>query len=522
MCIMRSIFALTLLGFLGLLPTGSAARPPAGQAPKVPAKKEAPAGQLIPVVFLEPVENADKSAGKDRVYRIIPRDDLRVLEAEHLIDNEPARFTRTLVAWAWQTFGAPADWSDPHLPIVLQKGGNNAAVGLRLLVNGKIEEHPGVPFIVLELDALSLSETLLHEGGHLLHSIAARGRHPSSSWSAITHTTFAVTDPLTALAEGYAIHFETLLGHYGRDTEKRAFYHRLAPAFDLKSGRRAEFYAPITDLMTFSQSWARYQAVRETWPAFAGHVYPGDYVRSQFDPARDRAVLKPANAMIASEGVAASVLFWMSAGIADRAGTAFGLGLDQPGLLEAEQELLRALATLPAKNEFRPDLIDFVSAFGKPGSARRALAISRFVNVTRGVTARPEIREMWRRLYGDAVNLDVDGTKPLFTELDALRQGIVDAATADAGVLRKGIGAVLPVRAPKALLELKAFGQKFPLEFDLNSATEAEWLAAGVDAATAEKLQKDRDRAPFASIQDFETRAGAALQALGLTAVSRR
>ena len=497
-------------------------RPPAGRAPEVQAESGTLAGSLIPVVFLERVENGDKSAVQDSVYRILPRNDSRVRDGERMIDNEPARFTRTLVAWAWKTFGAPADWPNPRLPIVLQKGGNNAAIGLRLLVDGKVEEHPSVPFIILELDALSLSDTLLHEGGHLLHSIALHGRRPSSPWSAILHTTFAVTDPLTALSEGYAIHFETLLGHYGRDPQKRAYYHRLAPAFDLQSGKQAEFYGPITDLMTFSQSWARYQAVRETWPAFAGHVYPGDYTRSQFDPARDRSALKPANAMIASEGVAASVLFWISVGIAERAGSAFGLGLDQPGLMEAEQELLRALSTLPAKDEFRPDLIDFVSAVGKPGSAQRALAISRFVNVTRGVTARPEIREKWRRLYGDAVSLDIDGTKPLFTELDAIRQAIVEAAVADSGVLRKGIGPVLPVRAPKVLLELKAFGRKFPLEFDLNAAAEAEWLAAGVDAAAVEKLQKERDRAPFVSIQDFETRAGVSLQALGLAAVGRR
>ena len=133
-----------------------------------------------------------------------------------------------------------------------------------------VEDHPAVPFLVLELDSRSLSETLFHEGGHLLHSVATRGHRATASWSAVLHTTFAVTDPLTAVSEGYAIHFETLLGHFGRDEETRGFYHRLAPAFDLKEGRRAEYYAPIADLMTFSQSWARYQAVRDTWPAFAG------------------------------------------------------------------------------------------------------------------------------------------------------------------------------------------------------------------------------------------------------------
>jgi hypothetical protein len=355
----------------------------------------------------------------------------------------------------------------------------------------------------------------------VLHSIATRGHRPATDWSAVLHTTFAVTDPLTALAEGYAIHFETLLGHFGRDPEKRGYYHRVAPAFELKHSRRAEFYAPVTDLLTFSQSWARYQAVRDTWPAFTGHVYPGDYLRSQFDAARNRAVLKPANAMVASEGVVASVLFWTSVALADRVGARFGEGLEQPGLLASERTLLQAIARLPAKNGFGPDLIDLIGAIGAPGSAEREVAVSRFVSVTRGVTVRPEIRADWTALYRDAVVLDLDATTPLFARLDAARDAIVAAALADPAELRRGLGPVLPVSAPKAMLELKVFQRKFPLEFDLNASTEAEWLAAGVDAATGVKLLQERDRSPFASIADFEKRTGKTLSALGLEEAKR-
>lgn len=484
-----------------------------------------PAGQpdLAPVVWLEP---ADAKAGAEgrggtQTFRLIPPGDPRVRDAERLIDNEPARFTRRLVAWAWPAFGSSPDWPEPRLPIVLRPGGNNAGQGFRLVSpDGSVEEHLRVPFLVLELDSRSLSDTLIHEGGHLLHSIATRGRRATADWSAVLHTTFAVTDPLTAVSEGYAIHFETLLGHYGLGAETRGFYHRLAPSFDLKQGRRAEYYAPIADLMTFSQSWARYQAVRDTWPAFAGHVYPGDYLRSQFDPARDRAVLKPASAMLASEGVAASVLFWTSVGLAGHDGAAFGEGLDQPGLLRAEQTLLTALSRLPVPSGFRPDLIDVVSAVGELGSAERALAVSRFVNVTRGVTARPEIRGKWAAVYDDAVALDFDAATPLFAELDSARDAILGAALADPGTLRRGLGPILPVSAAKVVLELKVLQRKFPLEFDLNAATEAEWLAVGVGAATRARVLAERDRVPFSSVADFESRSGVTLQALGLTAVS--
>jgi hypothetical protein len=474
---------------------------------------------MVPVVWLEPSPGPPVAKGALPLYRSIPADDARVRDGERLLDNEPARFMRHLIAWAWQTFGAPPDWPNQQLPIVLQPGGNYARSGFRLLVHGVPEDHRDVPYIILELDASSLSDTFLHEGGHVLHSIAARGHRPSAEWSAVLHTTFAVTDPLTAMAEGYAIHFETLLGHYGRDPEKRNFYHRVAPAFDLQHSKRAEFYAPVADLLTFSQSWARYQAVRDTWPAFSGHVYPDDYLRSQFDPARDRAALKPPNAMIASEGVVASVLFWTSAGLAEKAGARFGEGLEQPAIAAAEQTILRAIGRLPARRGFRPDLVDLVAEIGEPGSTARELAVSRFVAVTRGVTARPEVRTKWRALYRDAVSLDVEGVKPLFTDLDAVRDAITAEALADPGVLRKGIGPVLPVSAPKVPLQLKAFGEAFTLAFDLNAATDAEWLAAGATEATCTRILGERDRAPFASIGDFEKRTSTTLAALGLEPV---
>jgi hypothetical protein len=484
--------------------------------PRGPGAGEPP----IPILWLQPADER-QAGGELPVFRPIPPDDARVKDAERLVGNEAAVFTRSLVAWAWHTFPPPPDWTPPRLPVVLTARGNNAEKGFRLDVEGRLEEHPEVPYLLLDLDAQSLSNTLIHEGGHLLHSIATGGRRPSPWWTATPHSTFAVTDPLTALAEGYAIHFETLWAHYGRQAEMRAFYHRLAPAFDLKNSRRAEFYAPIADLMTFSQTWARYQAVRDTWPSFCGHVYPGDYLRSQYDPARDRAVLKSANAMVASEGVAASTIFWTVAGVAEQGGAKPGEGLQQPSILAAEQTVLRGFAALPAPAAFRPDIVDLVSAVGAAGSPARTLAVSRFVSVTRGVTARADVRASWSALYHDALGLDFEATKPLFTSLDTAREEILQAAWKDPATLRKQLGPVLPVRSPKVRLELKMIGEAFELDFDLNAAGEAEWLAAGADRAAADALPRERDRAPFASIRDFEKRTGRSLTSLGLVLVEQ-
>jgi hypothetical protein len=476
----------------------------------------APLGERAPVLWLERLEKA--KPGGQPLLQAIPADDPRRAEAERLIDNEAATFTRTLVAWAWKTFGRPATWADGRLPILLQPGGNNAAVGFRLQDGERVTEHPDVPYLILALEARSLGDTVIHEGGHVLQTIAGRGRRAMPRWSAVLHSTFAVTDPLTALAEGFGIHFETLAGHYGQEADRRNFYHRLAPAFDLK-GRRSEFYAPVGDLMTFAQSWARYQAVRETWPVFAGHVYPGDYLRSQYDPARDRSVLQPANAMIASEGTVASVLFWISAGLAGNAGATPGAGLMQAGVLDAERTLLRAFSTLARGSGFRPDLVDLVTNVHEAGSPERGLAISRFVSVTRAVTADREVRARWTSLYKSALALDIEATKPQFAALDATRDAVVEAALGDPSVLRGQLGPVLPVRQEKVLLELKALGQKFALQFDLNAAGQAEWLAAGVERAVFEKALAERDRAPFASVTDFEQRVGRPIGTLGLTPV---
>jgi hypothetical protein len=163
--------------------------------------------------------------------------------------------------------------------------------------------------------------------------------------------------------------------------------------------------------------------------------------------------------------------------------------------------------------------VDLVTGVGAAGSPERAMAISRFVNVTRAVTAHPGIRARWRSLYRSALSLDFAAAKPLFTELDSMRDETIEEALRDPSVLRRQLGPVLPVRQEKVLLELKAVGEKFTLEFDLNAAGEAEWLASGVDRAAVEKILAERDRVHFGTVSDFEKRVGRTLTSLGLSVV---
>jgi hypothetical protein len=478
------------------------------------AQASGPAAELAPVVWLE--RAADAPAGKLPAYRAID-DQTRIAQANKLADNEAARFVRQLISRAWQMSGGYSPTEPvPALPIVLQPGGNNARQGLRVLRGGAYVEQADMPYLLLDLNEGALSLTFLHEGGHVVDRIVRRSR-PEPKWSTVPHSTFAVTDPLTALGEGYAIHLETLWGHYGGAPDRRSWYHRLDPAWSSDRAIAGEFFAPIRDLMTFSQNWARYRSVRDGETAFEGHVYDDSYLRSQYSPSRDVGQLRNGNGMMASEGVVASVLFWIVDGEARSRRVDPLSGLHQPGLIEAEMTLVAALQRVASlKHEQRPDLIDVVSAYARDPSARRQ-AVERFVALTRGVTAKPEMRVHWSALHQAAVDLDISGARTMVERLDAARREIVDAAITDLETLRTAIGPVLPVSVADVKAQLKALGEPFAVEFDLNAMGGAELKLLVADPGVRARIRGERDRQPFASYEDFERRAGATLAALKLT-----
>jgi hypothetical protein len=359
------------------------------------AQTTPPSAELVPVVWLERV--ADAPAGKLPAFRAI-EDQARIAQANKLTDNEAARFARQLIARSWRLSGGYSSAETvPPLPIVLQPGGNYARQGLRILRGGDYVELADMPYLLLDLNEGSLSLTFLHEGGHVVDRIVRRSR-PEPKWSALLHSTFAVTDPVTALGEGYAIHLETLWGHYGDTPDRRSWYHRLDPQWTSDRAIAGEFFAPVRDLMTFSQNWARYRSVRDGETAFDGHVYDDSYLRSQYGPSRDVAQLRTGNAMVASEGVVASVLFWIVDGDARSARAEPLRGLNQPGLIDAELRLVAALQRVASqRQEQRPDLVDVVAAYAHDPPVRRQ-AVERFVAITRGVTAKPEMRVQWTTL----------------------------------------------------------------------------------------------------------------------------
>lgn len=476
------------------------------------------------ILWMEP--NSATPTQRDQLphYRIIPASDPRLKNFEHWADTEAARFARSLVYAAFDRFNLDHTFKAAVLPILIRKDGNNAARGFALETPAGLQEHPVLPYLILDATPESLGDTLLHETGHFLHTLATAGKRDGAWWSAFPHTTFAVSDPVTALAEGYAIHFETMWGHFGNDPAKMAYYHRLAPSFEQDKGRKGEYMAPLDDLMNFAQVWARYQSVRDNMAAFEGHVYKSNYARGQMDPARDRAVLKTPNAMLASEGVAASTIFWTSTALAERRGARPGAGLDQGGIIEAEILILRAISKMPDSDAdtFKPDLLDLVEGLTRLDTVVGDIAIARFVDITKGVTARPEIRTTWHTLYNSALLLDLTQAKALIASMDAGRNEIVQSAKRDFSTLRAGLGPVVPVSLPSATFTLAAFDRTEEVDFDLNAMSTAEFeLMPGLTAEARTRIEQERARQPFRSLDDFSKRTGLDPQMLGLMAIRR-
>jgi hypothetical protein len=472
---------------------------------------------LAPVTFLEKVPPEPGGRAEQPtdlpLCRAVRESDSRVKDLQPLLENEGSRFLRSLLPRAWRLF--PEKGGAHPLVIVLENGGNHAAVGYRLKTDAGVEEHPKEPYVLLDAKTDATSMLVLHEGGHVLHHICRRGAKLDARWSAMVHSTLAVTDPVTAITEGYAIHLETLWGHFGKEPARRAFYQHQDPGLGAKPGLAAEPFSILKDLLTFSQAWARYHDVRDGLPAFTGPIRPGQYLAYQLDPSRDRSRLKTPQAMVASEGVVAAVLFWLTTSAVVEKGLTVGSGLEQPALIDAEERLLKALGKPTVDGDFRPDLLDVVAAFED-----RHRAVSSFLAVSRGITARPELSRLWTQLYSASLILDgrtVSENLGKFQQyLDEIRQ----AAEKDPATLRAALGPVIPVRAPAIALKLPAFEADFPLEFDLNAVSEGELAALpSASAGSRERIQNERLKSHFASVADFERRVGTTLKALGLETV---
>lgn len=476
--------------------TGDAASPaPASPAPAVTATPT----PAVEVRFLE-------RSARDAPWTPIAEPDRRA-RLTALIDNEPARFALDLYALAWE-LAPPPELDHPVLFVGVEPGGNHAEVGLTVDDGGVRRAFPALPYLRLAEDDEVLRGTLLHETGHAIHALLARGAPELAgdpTVAPIPHSTAAVTDRRTALAEGLAIHLEAVDGHCGRDPATRRFYDHDAPPLGPTGDKRSEYFFPARDLMTYAQTFARYQRVRDGEYAFETAAR-GDYLRVQLDPARDLRTLRDPGSLMASEGFVAAVLFRVI--VADGCGD--GLAALVPRY-RALWTALRQAETTAGPLDAAP-LLDVVAAWGAP-------AITAFLDLSRGVTIDGEAAARWAALYDAALALDLPARDRLIAELETRRAGWLADATADPTRLAARLGPVVPVEVAAVSVRLVAFGAAAPLRFDVNAAgAPMLGLVPGWGPAAVATIVAERDRRPFADLADLRTRLAAhrvATRALG-------
>jgi len=215
------------------------------------------------VVFMEPDDAA--AAEPLTTYRRV--EDAYPLERYGVwLDNESGRLAFGLYERAWRATqaGGQAGLPPPPFHIALVPGGNHAAVGFRLKGGSALQENPSLGYVKLGPEPGRFRTTFPPETGHVVLATLAGGKEIAGEQIAsIPHTTAALTDRATAFSEGFAIHLETLAAHLSADPETRGRYRHERFDFGNMKLTDSQYFRHAADLLTFSQTLARYEEVRE-------------------------------------------------------------------------------------------------------------------------------------------------------------------------------------------------------------------------------------------------------------------
>ncbi|MEW6252386.1 MAG: hypothetical protein AB1716_17240, partial [Planctomycetota bacterium] len=383
-------------------------------------------------------------------------------------------------------------------------------------------------YIQLAPDAESFRTTLLHETGHIVLALLnGNDGVPRRQLAAIPHTTSALSDRGTAFDEGFAIHLETLAAHLARDPALRARYHgeayRCGPETDW---RRSAYARHAVDLLSYSQTVARYHEVRENNYAFAPACERPDYLRVQLDKARDFATLRDANQLLQCEGFYASFFFAL---------LFRGEGLPDEATLQARQErmliaLRETLATgragdMEATAATRratgaddkgddggvadadtPWLPRFVETYMRLYPDESGEVVDVVLDLSHGVFVDAEAAALWREYYEAAVRLDLAGLPK--ERVQAARERWRAAVLADPKVLYSRLGPQLRCRVPERRVKLVALKRESELSFDLNTVEAG--VVRMIPEIAPEEVERwlgERAKAPFRGVDDFDRRA---------------
>ncbi len=465
----------------------------------------------VTVVFVEP--DGATPAGELPLYRRV-EDPARLAALSKWMGNEAGRWALDLYARARgiAVVHTAARSQPAEYVVALVPGGNTGAVGYRLRTAAGVESHPHAAYIQLGEEEWRFSTTLLHETGHVALAMLAGGREiPRREIAAIPHTVAALTDRGTAFDEGFAISLETLVAHLSAAPEVTRQYRHEQFLVGPAARMRAEYYRPSADLLTYAQTYARYSEVRDDAFAFAPAFKGPDYLRVQTEVARDRATLRDADQLLASEGFVASFFF-----------TVLVRGERPPtedALRARENAVMTALTAALGRAEPSPEtplLLEFLAAYAasSPGDWREVLDV--FLDLSRGVFVDPDAAAMWRAHYLAALDLDL--ARLGRERIDGARERWRAAVLADPAALRARLGPQIRCEVAGRTVALVGLESERPLSFDVNTVEEGVMrMVPGVSDAEVASWQAQRAGKPFAGVEDFRARSG--LSAASLAAL---
>jgi len=335
----------------------------------------------------------------------------------------------------------------------------------------------------------------------ILYLLNGGRRIPRKEIAAISHSTAALTDRGTAFDEGFAIHLETLVAHFTADAFLRDRYRHRRFRFGT-SDMLGEFHRHAGDLLSFSQTNARYYEVRENNFAFSPAFEGPDYLRVQLEKSRDFASLRDANQLLQSEGFHASFFF----GLLMRGSSAPSIDV----IRERQQQMLRALAEMLGPKMLRADdpfLLLFVEADIRLFPAEAGEVIDVLLDLSHGVFVDDDAAALWREHYLGALSLDLAERNN--EKIEVARAGWRSDVTADLSALYRELEPQIRAEVVGQRVSLVAFGAPKPLSFDINTVeTGIMRLVPGIQETEIETWRRARRATPFADVSDFKRRAG--------------
>jgi hypothetical protein len=227
------------------------------------------------------------------------------------------------------------------------------------------------------------------------------------------------------------------------------------------------------------------------------------------EKARDFATLRDADQLLQSEGFYASFFFAI---------LVRGSGTSAPDQMRQRQDkVMTALGAMFGSRAFTAEaayVLEFVESYRQlyPTEADELLDV--FLDLTHGVFVDPDAVSLWREHYLAALRLDVQQLGR--EKIDAARGRWRTTAAKEPKVLYSRLGPQLRCEVAGRTVRLVGLGTEAQLSMDVNTAEEGiVRMIPGITDVEVASWLATRTRSPFASVEDFRTRAGLSEKTLG-------